>query len=99
VRRCWLRKHSPVYIDYFCLYCILSGLPAGHIVSLIGVGFVVLFAHILPIVQPFFLCSLLCKPSFSLRIVFPPFLVPHAMRSTVYILSLVTHSLYLIPSL
>ena len=70
VRRCWLRKHSPVYIDYFCLYCILSGLRAGRIISLIGVGFVVLFAHILPIVKPFFLCSLLlCKPSFSLRIV------------------------------
>jgi len=32
VRRCWLRKLSPVYIDYFCLYCI-SGLPAGHIIS------------------------------------------------------------------
>jgi hypothetical protein len=53
VRRCWLPKLSPVYIDYFCLYCILSGLPAGHIISLFGVGFVVLFAHILPIVKPF----------------------------------------------
>jgi len=71
VRRRWLRNTLRVYIDYFCLYCILSGLPAGHIISPIGVGFVVLFAHILPIFKPFFLCSLLCKPSFSLRIVFP----------------------------
>ncbi|KAF8481238.1 hypothetical protein DFH94DRAFT_447531 [Russula ochroleuca] len=88
VRRCWLRKLSPVYIDYFCLYCILSGLPAGHIISHIGVGFVVLFAHILPIVKPFFLCFLLCKPSFSLRIA-PSLLVPQAMRSTVYVLSFI----------
>jgi hypothetical protein len=43
VRRCWLRKFSPVYIDYFCLYCILSGLPAGHIISLTVLGFVILF--------------------------------------------------------
>ena len=43
VRRCWLRTFSPVYIDYFCLYCILSGLPAGHIISLTVLGFVILF--------------------------------------------------------
>ena len=62
VRRCWLRILSPVYIDYFCLYCILSGLPAGHIISLIGVGFVVPFAHILPIVKLFFFFSV---PSYA----------------------------------
>ena len=43
VRRCSLRQFSPVYIDYFCLYCILSGLPAGHIISLTVLGFVILF--------------------------------------------------------
>jgi hypothetical protein len=43
VRRCPLRKFSPVYIDYFCLYCILSGLLAGHIISLTVLGFVILF--------------------------------------------------------
>ena len=100
VRRCWLRTFSPVYIDYFCLYCILSGLPAGRIISLIGVGFVVLFAHILPILKPLSSCPFLCKPSFSLRIVPSPFLVPHAVGSTVYILSIVCpFPLYLIPSL
>jgi hypothetical protein len=59
---------------------------------LIGVGFVILLAHILPIVK-LFPWSLLCKPSFSLRTVLPLFLVPQAVRSTVYILSLVSHSL------
>ncbi|KAI9512788.1 hypothetical protein F5148DRAFT_643634 [Russula earlei] len=55
VRRCWLRKHSSPDTSY---------LP-------FGVGFVVLFAHTLPIVKLFFLCSFLCKPSFSSRIVLP----------------------------
>jgi len=70
VRRCWLRKFSPVYIDYFCLYCILSGLPAGHIISLTVLGFVVLFgAHPLPILK--FPVSLPMQTLFSFRIV-PP---------------------------
>jgi hypothetical protein len=60
---------------------------------LIGVGFVILFAHILPIVKLFPWSNFLCKPSFSLRTVLPLFLVPQAVRSTVYILSLVFHSL------
>jgi hypothetical protein len=100
VRRCPLRKFSPVYIDYFCLYCILSGLLAGHIISLTVLGFVILFGAYPSHPYTFLACPLLCKPSFSFRIVPSPFLVPHAVGSTVYILSFVfPFSLYLIPSL
>ena len=90
VRRCWLPKLSLVYIDYFCLYCILSGLPAGHIIFLIGVGFVVPFAHILPIVKLLFFSVF--PPMQTLILIAhstPPLLVPQAMRSTVYVLSFI----------
>jgi hypothetical protein len=67
----------------------LSGLPAGHIISLIGVGFVVPFAHILPIVKLFFSVFPPMQTLILIAHSTPPLLVPQAMRSTVYVLSFI----------